>query len=952
MAQLTEESVEKLTKAINNLNDKVSDTTDNYEDLGKKGEKALKGIQDETKKEHKILGGLYNLLDKTVDSTESLIGIVTGGGLLLSLTQMARNSWELSNNMHTLSVRMGNGVKGAKELRDSVTGMMKATGASYENAKFFVSTLAENKYVGNIQEAAQAMDLFSRASGVSTSTASQFGISLTKQAGLATKSVTAIMAGMVGVQQKVGITQQGMEALSSTIIDISANMAAFGKGADEIKLMAQNTTALVGELEKVGISAQNASQLIEKMTNPDNIEDNIMLYSQMGISLQDAMEGNIELNDEAMKDMAQRIKDMGAIAGSQFARSMGLSYKEISRIAEMDTGSLSQTTQVSDDKAMDELHKAEEVTEGITDKILTVSRKIQGMIMGFGPLLVTAVNFAIPKILKAFKNMVGKMSGVDSADNMQASVATSVSKGGEEGLEIFKKSFSDKMKEATDAIKQNYQREVADTNRKVFASILKQYDNLKGGGMKLGLKLGEDGRFNEGEGANGDLTASQKKNAARANKEIERLITAYQKLTGNSEDAANSMEQQARNIKMSEKAEALINKYKNSSAALEEEITGLQKKQALIGKSNTKARNEINKKLEEARRKYILQQDIIDKATKSLSKYNKNIEDASDSVEEISKKSIFGRIKDGLLGRLGVLKERGLDKLGQIGGAEGIGAAARSGHVAIGAAKLVGGATLKGIGVALKGIGKFLGPMAMGMMVLTPLMKAIQPQIESLTKNVGEKLQPFFQAVTDSLGPLLNTLVKSIGPILLKLLAKVIEVVGFLLTPIKWLFQWLSKFKLGGLGKAFGGMATAMEELTGPKVTGALVNAADSLSKSNEDLTKSTDENTDAVENKPAEITIEGGKAKLVSEASVQTVGSPAGSVTQQVEEKESAKKELEKETQKKNDKAGLNIAQSSNELLGNIYSVLDAISSKLTSLSENNQISWGKNISLDGSID
>ena len=53
-------------------------------------------------------------------------------------------------------------------------------------------------------------------------------------------------------------------------------------------------TKLVSSLEKVGISAQQATQWIERLTDPDNIEKNIGLYAQLGISISDALSGNID----------------------------------------------------------------------------------------------------------------------------------------------------------------------------------------------------------------------------------------------------------------------------------------------------------------------------------------------------------------------------------------------------------------------------------------------------------------------------------------------------------------------------------------------------------------------------------------------------------------------------------------------------------------------------------
>ena len=217
------------------------------------------------------------------------------------------------------------------------------------------------------------------------------------------KAIAAMYAGMTKVQQKVGISHAGMEALTSTIKDAATSMVAMGKSAADIQKVTNNMTALVGALEKVGISAQESTQILDNLLDPDRIEDNILLYSQLGISMEDALSGNIDLTgmDNQLKDMAQRIVDMGPIAGSQFAKSMGMSYKQATQMAKMESGAMDEVAdaaQTSEDQALDTLKSLNSETEALFEKANRGLNKVEGVLRGLPGILLLVMPGVIAKV--------------------------------------------------------------------------------------------------------------------------------------------------------------------------------------------------------------------------------------------------------------------------------------------------------------------------------------------------------------------------------------------------------------------------------------------------------------------------------------------------------------------------------------------------------------------------
>lgn len=391
--------IKKLTEAYkknNNLLDEELDTTEDIRDVEVETNKTLT-------KRTSILDGLKKSLDdikKSASETFRITGL-TGFSLKEVVTQTIKINSELTKMSATLGEVNGNGFTQVKQAFTTAT---KEIGESFEEAKETVNALINDGYIGNFNEATRAISLFSRATDVSRTNVAATYDFLNKTMKMSEEGIASIYATMQKVSQTYGLTKKGMEIVSSSIKGMTSNMKAFGSNETNIKQMAAGTARLASQFEKVGLEASKATEMVAKLTDPDNIENNIGLYAQLGMSISDALTGNFD--DAQMRtglaDFGNRLKEMGPIAGSAFAKTFGISYKEAMQYADME-----QTTEnavTPEVKAMEELTKGLEKTQDGFAAMQTAINKIKGALSSLSPVLLGVLALVVPKVTKFIKD--------------------------------------------------------------------------------------------------------------------------------------------------------------------------------------------------------------------------------------------------------------------------------------------------------------------------------------------------------------------------------------------------------------------------------------------------------------------------------------------------------------------------------------------------------------------
>ena len=1016
MADLTQEdisnltsSMKEMTKVIENNNklllksgDIYNNTKNTQKEISKNLEKQGKLYKDNTaeiKKQNALIQNTKELAGDILSSFTKLSIIFTSGGIVGAVGKIVKDAVSLDNVTTALAARMGKMVQKA-ELKGAVNSLQADLGATYDAAVGIVSTLSSKRYVDNITEAAKGANLFSRATGMGYVEVANLMTELNKGAHLSTSSINAMLTGIVKVQQNIGLSEEGMVAATESIKKAAVNMSAFGKSSTDIQKMANHTAALVGAMEKVGIAAGDAAQLVDRLTDPDRIEDNILLYSQLGVSMEDALSGNFDLSsmDGQLKEMAQRIVDMGPVAGSQFAKSMGMSYKQATQMAKMEGNEVAQVgeaAQTAEDGALDTMQQLEKQTEGFGKSMETAFNKLEGKIRGLPKIALVAGGLLIATILsQAKKKLIEFSQDVTSPKQMSvltegigSAVALGFSKGlskaeqalletgkvAKRGLEQWFDStkvggFFDGTEKRIDALMakashKTFSDVYLESARKNRVDMLNEHKNLLEDQKQAELNKLEELldakqkkilRDNKDKGAAlsviSGMVASEEGGATGAQaarlKAIQEIVKAYQseenqqkrintaisKREAVSKEVAKQQEQVAQAAdNLSKKEEELANLQEEISKNTEREATAkaemerLDKLIAEASNQKTAAGNALAKKLKEqkAEQEAILNVAVKEKAEKKASLDSANsaikvaqrqldieedkLRKAKDNEKVQSKifKLAIG-IKDNMLAAAGA--KFNASTFGKaFNAAKGAGA---SGFKAVGAgvgalAKKGAAGAGKAIASGIGGIMKSLGPMAIVMAIVGKFIDKFKQPLENLIDNLVEFLTPVAELLIDTLGPAITKIVKALFPPLLKISAHILSFLGVILTPIKLILKALSH--LPGIGKAFEGVNDVIETLTGPELTQGLLDAADKIENSGDDLTKAAKKQEEAADGQQeaAKISASGGDLTLVESAKVNNANSQASSTTQTTSESsaDAQLKELEnKKKQKKED--------------------------------------------------
>ena len=664
MADLTQEdvsnltsSLKEMTKVLENNNklllksgDIYNNTRDTQKEINKNLEKQgkiQKDVTAEYKKQNALIENTKELAGEILSNFTKLSLVFTSGGIIGAVAKIVKDSINLDNVTTKLAARMGKMVQKA-ELKGAVNSLQAEVGATYEAAVEMVSMLASRRYVDNIAEAAKGANLFNRATGVAEGQVANFVTELNKGAHLTTSSINAMLTGMIKVQQNIGLSEEGMYAATIAIQKAAVNMSAFGKSAGDIQKMANQTTALIGAMEKVGVAAGDAAQLIDKLTDPDRIEDNILLYSQLGISMEDAMSGNFDLKnmDGQLKEMAQRIVDMGPIAGSQFAKSMGMSYKQATQMAKMEgneVDQVSEAAQTAEEGALDTMKQLEKQTEGFGEAMQTAFNEIEGRIRQLPEIALAAGGTLIATLLtKAKKKIMEFSQDVSSPKQMSVmteGIGSSIALGFNKGLNVAEKSLLQTSKTAKRAVGQWFDSTavgaffngtekridslIAKANRKTFADvyldsakknridILKEHENLLEEQKQTELnKLNEllDAKQkkilrdsqDKGTALSQILTdVSTERGGSKAEetrlKAIQEIIKAYQFEDAQQDKIASKIRLKEKDQKAIAEAQQKINDAMEEYSKREERVANINEAISKAKEDQTNAENEIER---------------------------------------------------------------------------------------------------------------------------------------------------------------------------------------------------------------------------------------------------------------------------------------------------------------------------------------------------------------------
>ena len=343
-----------------------------------------------------------------------------------NLLKTAKSMTELNTELHRSVINAGKGVEGLKTYKDVSISLSKELGATFDQASKISKLLAEKQYAGtaeDIKKAADASFMLSKAFNISEEEVTANTIELQKWGQISADTATAMYADMMKVAQSNGLTKDGVQAVMSTTKEYSGVLKAFGKTPQDIQKMNMSLTKSVSALEKVGITAKDATGMIQGMLDPENIEANIPKFAAMGVSITDAITGNLDADQitNGLASVGEKLKQMGPIAGAAYAKQMGISYKEAIKAASADLQETGEEAMTPEDEAAEQMKKMMEATQDTMSKLGSYIEKIKGGIRELGPIMLAALSAILPTVLTLFKKN-SKIIKEDAATNIQEGI--------------------------------------------------------------------------------------------------------------------------------------------------------------------------------------------------------------------------------------------------------------------------------------------------------------------------------------------------------------------------------------------------------------------------------------------------------------------------------------------------------------------------------------------------
>ena len=311
---------------------------------------------------------------------------------------------------------------GAKKIEDNMISLQTEIGVSTEKAKELTNAFLTKRITENIDQSTKSVAMFQRATNAETDSIMNMYNEMYHGASMSIKNIDNILANMSKVQHTIGLSEEGMNAAIKSAGKLTTQLRGFGATDEQIKSSTVSLTKFVSSMEKVGVSAQVATSFVEKLMDPERIEENIGLYSQLGITMEEALNGNA-LNgstmQEGLKEFSQRIVDMGPIAGNAYAKSFGYSYNQAMKTVKLDGPEA--VEEVSQEDTMKSLKTMSEEVLGTTGKINKAFNQLKGSILKFGPAALAAAAI----ILAALKKRISKVLKKGFAEGIKDGISAS-----------------------------------------------------------------------------------------------------------------------------------------------------------------------------------------------------------------------------------------------------------------------------------------------------------------------------------------------------------------------------------------------------------------------------------------------------------------------------------------------------------------------------------------------
>jgi len=273
------------------------------------------------------------------------VGILGG----LSFVTAIQGAMDLDAAVNDIARTMTGGVESAEAFRktsnrlmtDIKNSAMEAGAAVQDMAAVYQGLAAMHIPVEDLKGLADLSWEAAKGLGMSFEQTSQLVGTLQHVGRLSQTEIRGMLNQFASLQQTLGLSAAETQALAQNITESTRRLKSMGATQRQIQQYSRETTRLAATFIQVGLEADAAAAKVKDLFDPESLEQNIALYSQLGMSVTDAtaiMQGAGEIpEDMAAKfvSLSKRIVAMGPIAGRAYAKTMNMSYGMAQQLASL-----------------------------------------------------------------------------------------------------------------------------------------------------------------------------------------------------------------------------------------------------------------------------------------------------------------------------------------------------------------------------------------------------------------------------------------------------------------------------------------------------------------------------------------------------------------------------------------------------------------------------------------
>lgn len=231
--------------------------------------------------------------------------------------------------------------------RQAAIEMGGTTASSVTEATEAMADLARMRVTRNIdelQELGTTSMFMSQAFGVSTSEANQLVKQLSLVGGLGTTEVRAAADSISNVRDQMGLTAEEAREATNVVANLANKMSVFGGTVRNIETVTEEVARMTAAFTQAGLQASQVGELMNKMMDPSQLEENVLLFQGLGMSAGDAMsmmmgEGQqLENMTGRMVDLARNLKSQyggNVFALQEMAKQYGMSLEQVQQLSQL-----------------------------------------------------------------------------------------------------------------------------------------------------------------------------------------------------------------------------------------------------------------------------------------------------------------------------------------------------------------------------------------------------------------------------------------------------------------------------------------------------------------------------------------------------------------------------------------------------------------------------------------